>query len=298
EPSVLDDLEPPSPNDTFELKPAQSPRSRGGLKRTYTDLSLLTLQTKLVEALSKPYTAKDGGSEDQILSSTPIPAFGKPLHITSVHGHANRSAPVAQAIFTTETRAPWTILAANDLACLVIGVTKAELRKLGILEIVREDKRAWLEGRIRFASSKETSQTRQPKNTSRRSSPSSGHSLAMGNGVTAQLLSKPSSREVALQKSKSEATNRSKIGKSTSKKANKSVNGVLLCGDIVPIQKRNGATGSASLWVKENRGSLVWVLEEISEDSAKILLNERFQIQEASGSVDIIFGASHIPPGT
>ncbi|KAI4165323.1 MAG: hypothetical protein LQ342_001191 [Letrouitia transgressa] len=298
EPSVPDDPGPPSPNDTFEPKSAQSPRSRGGLKRTYTDLSLLTLQTKLVEALSKPYTMKDCGSEDQILSSTPIPAFGKPMHFTSVHGHANRSAPVAQAIFTTETKAPWTILAANDLACLVIGVTKAEVRKISILEIVREDKRAWLEGRIRFASTKETSQTRQPKNTSRRSSPSSGHSMAMGNGVTAQLLSKPSSREIASQKSKSETANRSKNGKPTNKKANRSVNGVLLCGDIVPIQKRNGATGSASLWVKENRGSLVWVLEEISEDSAKICLDEKFQIQEASGSVGIIFGTSYIPPGT
>ncbi|KAL8746559.1 MAG: hypothetical protein Q9190_001443 [Brigantiaea leucoxantha] len=300
EPPTSDCLEPDRPRDvSFAPKPAWTPGTRGGLKRTYTDLSLLTLQTKLVEALSKPYTTKEDAKEDSVLSPAPIPAFGKSAHsAAAVHGHANRSAPAAQAIFTTDINAPWTILAANDLACLVIGVTKAEVRKLGILEIVREDKRAWLETRLRCASPEETSQIKQPKSPSRRSSPSSGNSSTMGNGVTAQLLSKPSSREIAMQKAKNDSTNRPRVGKAPGKNEVRSSNGVLLCGDIVPIQKRNGATGSASLWVKEKRGGLVWVLEEISEDIAKLRLDDRAQVQECTGLVDIIFGEPTISPGT
>jgi protein-serine/threonine kinase len=64
----------------------------------------------------------------------------------------------------------------------------------------------------------------------------------------------------------------------------------LLCGDVVPIQKRNGATGSASLWVKEKRGGLIWVLEEIHEDIATLSLDDDAKVTSMSGSTGAIWG--------
>jgi protein-serine/threonine kinase len=69
---------------------------------------------------------------------------------------------------------------------------------------------------------------------------------------------------------------------------------VLLCGDVVPIQKRNGATGSASLWVKEKRIGLIWVLEEIREDSALIVLDEEGVVKSISGETEAIWGLKSV----
>ena len=304
EASISDPPDPQSPVDDLIIPGnSHTSRERGGLKRTYTDVSLLTLQTRLIEALAKPYTAKESGNDNHPLSPTPIPAFGKSLNgslhapsTTAVHGHSNRSVP--QAIFTTATSAPWTILAANDLACLVIGVTKAEVRKLSILEVVRKDKRAWLENRLQPPRSEETSRTQSPSGKSTKGSPSSTSSLSIGNGVTAQLLSKPSSREIAKQKSKAGEVKQPRPVPKLSKVSSKVSHGVLLCGDVVPIQKRNGATGSASLWVKEKRGGLIWVLEEIHEDAACLSLDAEGLVRSSVGSIKIIFGESKIESGT
>lgn len=216
----------------------------------------------------------------------------------AVHGHPNRLAPPAQAIFTTENGAPWTILAANDLACLVIGVTQGEVRKLSILEVVREDKRPWLGERLKGAGFDEAYQVRSSSAKSSRSNSGSKSNLTMGNGVTAQLLSKPSSREVAKQKAKGESVNGPKNSRTPSKNVGKGSHGVLLCGDVVPIQKRNGATASASLWVKAKGPSLIWVLEEISENTATLEFDAECHIQKSSGALDIIFGEPSIVPGT
>ncbi|KAL8666799.1 MAG: hypothetical protein Q9168_007400 [Polycauliona sp. 1 TL-2023] len=293
--------EPQSPSESspsFEL--SHFPGQRGEHKRTYTDLSLLTLQTKLVEALAKPYAANDGNHKEHPLSPTPISTSAKSANSSAqlpwaVHGHSNRSAPPAQAIFTTENAAPWTILAANDLACLVIGVTKGELRKLSILEVVRQDKRSWLEDRLKGVPPDETIQTPAPSRKNSNSN-SGNKSLTLGNGVTAHLLSKPSSREIAKQKARSDSLGGAKSP--SGKSLGKGPSGVLLCGDVVPIQKRNGATGSASLWVKEKGGGLVWVLEEISEDTACLGFDDQGRIQSSTGSLDIIFGNTSIAMGT
>lgn len=276
---------------------------RPGHKRTYTDLSLLTLQTKLVEALARPYPVNDGNYAKHPLTPTPVHALGKPMsnnaHIPrAVHGHPNRLAPPAQAIFTTENTAPWTILAANDLACLVIGVTKGEVRKLSILEVVRQDKRSWLEERLRRTRFTESSDIPSPSSKSSRSNSGSKSNLTLGGGITANLLSKPSSREIAKQKAQSEGINGFKNSRTPTKNAGKAPHGVLLCGDVVPIQKRNGATASASLWVKEKQSGLIWVLEEISEDTATLNIDAQGRIQSSAGSLDIIFGDSSITPGT
>src|SRR5690606_34295230 len=83
----------------------------------------------------------------------------------------------------------------------------------------------------------------------------------IGNGVTAQLLSKPPAREKLARRSQTtdSVDNKSRRAKSPHHSPTKS-RGVLLCGDVVPIQKRNGSTGSASLWVMEKRGGLIWVV--------------------------------------
>ncbi|MCJ1307321.1 hypothetical protein MMC25_000967 [Agyrium rufum] len=271
-------------------KPGRLKVARAELKRTYTDTSSLSLQTKLMDALAKPYLAKDPVTEGTF-SPGFAPSLGKSLKPSqpmqaTVHGHANRWAPAAQAIFTTETSAPWTILAANDLACLVFGVTRAEVKKLSMLEVVKEDRRKWLEDKLRSPGSEAIAKSRSPTGKLGKTSPRGSTTLAFGSGITAKLLSKPPVRRAtpAASASMSRSPGRSQTDdgsgssfyKQTAKPNHPSTKsrGVLLCGDVVPIQKRNGMDGSASLWVKEKRGGLIWVLEEISEDTALLQMGE------------------------
>lgn len=275
-----------------------------GLKRTNTDIALLALQTKLIEVLARPYVARENTNDHLVSSpatvSTPskslTPGTGLP---PIVHGHTNRWTPAAQAIFTTEARAPWTILAANDLACLVFGVTKAEVKKLGILEVVREDRRAWLEDRLLSPGPEVAAKTRQISSKDTRTSSIPSSLLARRGGVTAHLLSKPSSRQVAYERAQTDgiAAQKKLPNGRPNHPANKS-RGVLLCGDVVPILKRNGNTGSASLWVKEKRGGLIWVLEEIVEDVASLTLDKEGRVSNACGATEIVWGEATVSLGT
>lgn len=306
EASVPDLEKPQSPfSDSSATTFSDVPKNWAKLKRTNTDISLVTLQTKLIEVLARPYIAREIASDGVLLSPTPTSAFSKTFNASSnlpsiVHGHANRWSPAAQAIFTTEAHAPWTILAANDLACLVFGVTKAEVKKLGILEVVREDRRAWLEEKLRSPGSETVlPKARAIPVKSTRTSSSTSTSLVIKGGVTAHLLSKPSSRQIASQKVQSSSkSERNSMSPNTrvNHKATKS-RGVLLCGDIVPIQKRNGNTGSASLWVKEKRGGLIWVLEEITEDVVSLTVDSENRLVKISGASETIWGESKVLPG-
>ncbi len=298
ETSASDLLEPHSPISEDDVSRTASPSPDvTRLKRTYTDLSLLALQTKLVEAMTKPYHASDHIHDSLLLSPTPMTAIGPTTGISTpahVHGHNNRWVPAAQAVFTTEAASPWTILAANDLACLAFGVTKAEVKKLSILEVVREDRRAWLEEKLRSEGSVAIAKARQSRSQSARSGPKeSPTALSMGGGVTAQLLNKPSWR---LQRAKTEDVNK-KPTKSTPKHTANKSRGVLLCGDIVPTQKRDGTTGAASLWVKEKRGGLIWVLEEIAEDLAMLNLDAKQSVKDATGAISTIWGMPELQVG-
>lgn len=295
-------------NDASTADPSGIRSQRAGLKRTNTDVSLIYLQSKLIEVLARPFVVRDGTHDSILISPTPVSAINKSLNSAAtvssiVHGHANRWSPAAQAIFTTEAHAPWTILAANDLACLVFGVTKAEVKKLGFLEVVREDRRAWLEEKLGDQGSEVAAKSRSTTIRSTRTSPNTSTSLNMRKGVTAHLLSKPSSRQIASQRAQTDGLCDSKSAKRKKTKggmnhsANKS-RGVLLCGDVVPIQKRNGDTGSASMWVKEKRGGLIWVLEEISEDAVSLSLDPEGQVISATGANEIIWGETTVPPGT
>ncbi|TVY56169.1 Serine/threonine-protein kinase ppk6, partial [Lachnellula cervina] len=281
---------------------------RQSLKRTYTDTAPLTLQNKLMDALAQPFVANDVFHEPILSPSIPPPSFGMsgphPLG-PAVHGHSSRWAPAAQAIFTTQSNAPYTVLAANDLACLVFGVTKAEVRKMGILEVVQEERRSWLEEKLRspgtvsgLSSGKQT--PRSPdQSQSQHTSPTSTTSFLLGRtGVTASLLSRPNSRQAAKTPRRAQTDDgagssivaRTKAVKGGLYHPSNKSRGVLLCGDVVPIQKRNGATGSASLWVKEKRGGLIWVLEEIHEDVSVLSLDDDAQVTKITGATGPIWG--------
>lgn len=290
--------------------PSNSPPprlSRAALKRTYTDTASLHIQSRLNDALAQPYLAAEPStaasqtlSPQQLPPQTPMtPVPGAHTTANAPHGHGSRWAPAAQAIFTTEAQAPWTITAANDLACLVFGVTRSEVRKMGILEVVQNERRKWLEDKLRDpeAGSRKALEAAQAQKPAPASS-----SLNMGNGITAKLLSKPSSRATSKKRSKTDDGSGSSIATRKNVKGglnhqgNKS-RGVLLCGDVVPIQKRNGATGAASLWVKEKRGGLIWVLEEIAEDVVYVTVDEIGSVVKGQGAVEAIWGTERVRRG-
>ena len=255
-------------------KSTQHPPRRLSLRRTYTDTESLALQTRLYEAMSQPYLASDDPRTSE--SATGIrPTFRK----SSVHAHTNRCTPTSQAIFTTEAQSPWTILAANDLACLVFGVTKSELKKIGIMEVVREERREWLAAKL---NSGENTSNSFPYPHSHHGSPN-----------TTGVLLQGGTRRV---KSDAYYTGAPPPKKDTSlpNHHHRPSRGVVMCGDVVPIQKRNGNTGAASLWVKEKRGGLIWVLEEISEDVAFLYTpagdDKVDRVARIEGSVQNIFG--------
>lgn len=62
-------------------------------------------------------------------------------------------------------------------------------------------------------------------------------------------------------------------------------------------QKRNGATGSASFWVIEKKGGLIWVVEEIHEDVAYIDVDEEGLVLKLSGALGPIWGNEKLQPG-
>ncbi|KAI0887275.1 Pkinase-domain-containing protein [Annulohypoxylon maeteangense] len=279
---------------------------RPSLRRTYTDVVSAEMQQKLMDTMAQPFLAASSERYTEALVSPTLPPLAMGSALTpslgpSVHGHATRWVPAAQAIFTTESKPPWTILAANDLACLVFGVTKAEVRKMGILEVVQEERRSWLENRLLRADPNDVSQ--EPAETAPPPIPSAGSSLLGGRGgITAHLLSKPNSRS---QRPKAPARRAQTVhsGDTTPSKPrgvnhrNSKSRGVLLCGDVVPIQKRNGATGSASLWVKEKKVGLIWVLEEIHEDVALVSLDEDGVVTKILGDTGPIWGEENLRPG-
>lgn len=300
EPSIRRDLdEDVSPgagngkDDDFGTLGSAPVSRRASLKRTYTDVSAMSLQAKLMEALAQPYSSNEQDAAISILSAHAFPpkqTTNQPANASSVHSHSSKWAPVAQAVFRTEARAPWTILAANDLACLIFGMTRAEVRKLSVLEIVHDEQRPWLENKL-------SDQSFEPE--AKATNNSTMKLLGSRGGITAQLLSKTPSRQKSLAR---RAQTDDGVGGYYKSKASRNhpatkSRGVLLCGDVVPIKKRDGATGSASFWVMEKRGGLIWVIEEIMEDVAYLKLDEQNRITEASGDVVTIWGDDCIASG-
>ncbi|KAM7223804.1 Serine/threonine-protein kinase ppk6 [Rhypophila decipiens] len=280
---------------TAKTSPPSSKRP-SALKRTLTDTASVSMQQKLVDAIAKPFIPGEGGLPERATASHSVS--------TAVHSHGTRWVPAAQAIFTTEAKPPWTILAANDLACLLFGVTKAEVRKMGIMEVVQEERRAWLEKQLQkgvVADTGDGSESEIVQPVAIKPAQSSNLLGGRAGGITAKLLSKPNSRTQTPKNGRRPATVHSgdpKPPKPGHSHHNSSKSrGVLLCGDVVPIQKRNGATGSASLWVKEKRVGLIWVLEEIHEDVAFLTLGEEGVVDKLSGALGPIWGDENLKPG-
>lgn len=277
---------PPTRADSIDV-----PR-RTGLRRTYTDLNSMSLQQKLLEALAQPYSADESSLEQPTAGTTSMasipttPAVGT---TSSVHTHGSKWSPTHQAVFRTQADAPWTILAANDLACLSFGVTRAEVRSLSILGIIQEERRPWLESRLGRPEEHMEAKSL-PTSTSATRSPSLSL-LGSRSGITARLLSKPPSRaNKSSEKAKTDdgagGYHRPKPKNHPSHKSR----GVLLCGDIVPIQRRDGTKGAASFWVMEKRGGLIWVVEEITEDVAYLDIDASGKVQNAHGDLLAIWG--------
>ncbi|KAK5664026.1 hypothetical protein OQA88_240 [Cercophora sp. LCS_1] len=302
-----DDLSRAMTNESGTTATTAPPSSRpSGLKRTMTDTVHVSMQQKLMDAMSKPFNVAElANFENSGASAVPqpfSPVLPPPAVPSAMHGHATRWVPAAQAIFTTEAKPPWTILAANDLACLLFGVTKAEVRKMGILEVVQEERRGWLERKLLKGTHDDAgdgSESEIVQPTPVVQTPSLLGSRA--GGITAKLLSKPNSRSQTPKNGRKAATVHSGDPKPPKPRhANHNTNksrGVLLCGDVVPIQKRNGATGSASLWVKEKRVGLIWVLEEIHEDVAFVGLGDEGIVERLDGAVGPIWGEENLKPG-
>jgi protein-serine/threonine kinase len=261
---------------TIGTSPMPNINSRPSFKRTYTDTAPLALETKLYEAMAQPYLA-----HEQPLSAINAPAS---MRKSSVHGHTNRYQPPAQAFFTTKPQAPWTIVSANDVACLVFGVTMAEVNKTSIMDFIREERREWLETKL---NSRENTSTSFPY-------PHSHHGTPQPSGVLYQNGKRRTKSDIYFTGAPILKIPEQINERIESKRRNNQSRGVILCGDVVPIQKRNGNTGAATLWVKEKGGNFIWVLEEIPEDLAFIHTCQRDDkvelVQTVEGSLKNIFG--------
>lgn len=291
----------PLPGLGIEIQPPPTRASsisgpkRVGLRRTYTDLNSVSLQQKLIDALAQPYSADDHSAPQNSLGAA-MHGTNTPGGSSSVHSHSSKWSPTHQAVFRTDADAPWTILAANDLACLIFGVTRAEVRSLSILGIIQEERRHWLESRLARPEPVVEEKISSPS----KSSASSGGLSLVGSrsGITARLLSKaPSRANKSSERAKTDdgtgGYNRSTAKNHPSTKSR----GVLLCGDIVPIQRRDGTKGAASFWVMEKRGGLIWVVEEVLEDVAYLNFDSEGHVTSVHGGDLAIWGQS-IAPGT
>lgn len=267
------------------------PSQRAGLKRTYTDVNLASLQQTLAETLAQPYTNEEAplAQGNNAVSFLPGAAAPATSIAQSVHSHSSKWTPPAQAFFRTDADTPWTIVSANDLACLTFGVTRAEVRSLSILGLIQQDRRQWLEDRLRPPEPV----VDKPKSTEV-SSPPNGHLSTIGakGGITARLLSKVPSRVV---KNQGAQTDNGSGGPTRPVSAPKNhvprkSRGVLLCGEILPIQKRNGTLGAASFWVMEKRGGLIWVVEEVIEDVAYLEYDSTRRLADSRGDTENIWG--------
>ncbi|KAL9105793.1 MAG: hypothetical protein Q9227_009095 [Pyrenula ochraceoflavens] len=284
--------------DGYRNRSAPSSR-RASLRRTYTDVGSMSLQAKLMEALAQPYSTNEQDAAINMLSTNHFGKKSPPApgaKSSAVHSHSSKWAPVSQAVFRTGNRKPWTVLAANDLACLVFGVTRAEVRKIGIMELVQSHRRHWLEDKLHDPSLEPLGKSPSPE--SKLSMGSQKKLAGMRSGITAQLLSKAPSRE---NKTGRRAQTDDGVGGYYKPKPPKhhptKSRGVLLCGDVVPIEKRNGAFGSASFWVMEKRGGLIWVIEEINEDIAFLKLDGSGCVQSVTGQAEAIWGENVVENG-
>lgn len=270
-------------------EPARMPT----LRRTLTDVNILSLQQKLLDTLAQPYSSTNaplaqGSNAVSFLPGAIAPPASSVTGITTVHTPSSKWAPPPQAFFRTDADSPWTIVAANDLACLAFGVTRAEVRSLSILGLIQQDRRQWLEDRLR-----PPEEVKDPPRSP--FTPTHGKTSSIGSkgGITARLLSKAPSRTVKNQRASTADGAQTAAGIYSQSNKNhipRKSRGVLLCGEILPIQKRDGTIGAASFWVMEKRGGLIWVVEQVVEDVAYLEYDNARRLAGSDGDTENIWG--------
>lgn len=127
-------------------------------KRTKTNVASFHLQSQLLEALATPYMdgswtsiIKRVGSLSYIPSAGST-ASGSMASVSSLNlarrggnmlgSTASLFHPLSskfssnQSVFTTSAEEPYTILTGNDMGCLIFGMSKSEIRKLTIIDLI------------------------------------------------------------------------------------------------------------------------------------------------------------------
>jgi protein-serine/threonine kinase len=119
------------------------------------------------------------------------------------------------------------------------------VRRMGILEVVQEERRAWLVRKLQKGIHEDTGDGSESEISQPRPAVQTSTLLgARAGGITAKLLSKPSSRSQAPKTGRRPATVHSGDPKpprpGQGHRASSKSRGVLLCGDVVPIQVSSG----------------------------------------------------------
>lgn len=152
-PSVVSESQQSSNSDVSTLMEPVKIRTR-----TKTNVASFQLQSQLLESLATPYVdeawttvIKRVGSIASIAQSSAnlqaaAATSGLPSIGSSRRGSANPSNALVhplsskfasrQSVFTSSCEAPYTILTGNDLGCLIFGMSKSEMRKLTILDLI------------------------------------------------------------------------------------------------------------------------------------------------------------------
>lgn len=115
---------------------------------------LNALTSKLMHALATPFyessllvpiMSEVQGTKPDPSVSNPDPStpLGRPFTLMST----SKKAP-PQAVVTTEVEFPWRLKNANDLACLMFGVSKASLKSLTLLDLIAPRSRQFLKDKM------------------------------------------------------------------------------------------------------------------------------------------------------
>lgn len=152
---------PSGPNSSSDLPALLDPAHIR--KRTKTNVASFQLQSQLLESLATPYL---DGSWTSIISRvasvssipTTLSSGASSSNLTrrgSAYGSsASLFHPLSskfstnQSVFTTSAEDPYTILTGNDMGCLVFGMSKSEIRKINIIDLVGPAHRDELRVRI------------------------------------------------------------------------------------------------------------------------------------------------------
>jgi protein-serine/threonine kinase len=137
------------------------------LAKNLHDLSLSTaesktvdresqLRTQLLHALATPFyepivqtpiISLNKGASSLALSS--LGEAGRtPTKNDRVFHNVSQRNTSPQAVFTCELDDPWNLKAANDLACLIFGVSRTSLRRLTLLDLIAADARDFVLNRL------------------------------------------------------------------------------------------------------------------------------------------------------